>query len=32
MSTRLLNTPRSVRQMLHITRLDSLFEFHRPNA
>jgi anti-anti-sigma factor len=32
MSTRLLNTPRAVRQMLHITRLDSLFEFHRPPA
>jgi anti-anti-sigma factor len=31
MNTRLLNTPRAVRQMLHITRLDSLFEFHRPN-
>ncbi len=30
MSARLLNTPRAVRQMLHITRLDALFEFHRP--
>jgi anti-anti-sigma factor len=30
MSARLLNTPRAVRQMLHITRLDALFEFRRP--
>lgn len=30
LSTRLLNTPRAVRQMLHITRLDVLFEFTRP--
>lgn len=30
METRLLNTPRAVRQMLHITRLDALFEFDRP--
>lgn len=30
MNARLLNTPRAVRQMLHITRLDALFEFQRP--
>lgn len=30
LNTRLLNTPRTVRQMLHITRLDVLFEFSRP--
>jgi anti-anti-sigma factor len=32
MSARLLNTPRAVRQMLHITRLDALFEFTRPTG
>lgn len=31
MNTRLLNSPKAVRQMLHITRLDALFEFHRPH-
>lgn len=30
MNARLLNTPRAVRQMLHVTKLDALFEFKRP--